>query len=636
MSPRIAFGKPATTFRTLTDDSFLQQLAFSKAAAGKFKQAARQGDADAFARRLKKTSALARPARRGKQVSTTPASAGFASWSQPTSEGSELVGLLEAFGAAGRHAKKKKIAASSKKKSARPAPAADFATLEQQLGNVLGRGDELSPFELHALLELLLTSGSKLSNEVLLLAWRTALQATVDLSAESEQFAETTVDLDQRLLVLGELRFLGGMVFSEIEGADKLLKAGRKSLVQDLLESTDNDGTPRADLLERLPLWIAPLVRSSYWSRELDQPLWDADAEERFQQLLTAVAQFCRVDGRAALSNGFGRDVASLLTWASPLAGWKKNSPPARLLSNIASQKSSVKKRDRLAAEAKSTRKRPVMQSDWARLACLRSDWSPEADSLVVAHHREKPLLDLTACGTQLLEGVWDIDVSVDGKQLEFTDHWTCTCWFSDKDADYLEVQLTFDSGIQVERQLLLSRKSHLVLLADVVSGAGEERIDYVSRLPLVSGIDVDAAKMTRECRLKAGNRRARAFPLALPAERVMGTPGDFRLVDSGLELRQSAIGGLYAPVVLDWDPSRRRSPADWKTLTVTQQRQVLKSDTASGHRLLLGDLHLFVYRSVSKSHEISRAVLGHHTSSETVVGQFDSAGDVDPILIVE
>jgi hypothetical protein len=154
--------------------------------------------------------------------------------------------------------------------------------------------------------------------------------------------------------------------------------------------------------------------------------------------------------------------------------------------------------------------------------------------------------------------------------------------------------------------------------------------------LPLVAGVDVDADTLTRECRLSSRRCRARAFPLALPAERVHSGFGSFANGGAGLQLRQAAAGGLYAPIVIDWHPDRRRGYADWRVLTVTQDRRVLKSDAAAAHRLRVGDLQLFIYRSVSKPHPLPRAALGHHTANETVVGSIDDSGDITPILLVE
>jgi hypothetical protein len=94
-------------------------------------------------------------------------------------------------------------------------------------------------------------------------------------------------------------------------------------------------------------------------------------------------------------------------------------------------------------------------------------------------------------------------------------------------------------------------------------------------------------------------------------------------------------VGGLYAPVIFDWTPSRKNTDADWRTLTVTESGRKVKTDRASGHRLRIGNQQLLIYRSLAPTEEL-RTVLGHHTGNETIFGRFDKNGDVTPLLIVE
>ena len=118
----------------------------------------------------------------------------------------------------------------------------------------------------------------------------------------------------------------------------------------------------------------------------------------------------------------------------------------------------------------------------------------------------------------------------------------------------------------------------------------------------------------TREVQLTMKGFRARAFPLAIPQDRVLSTPHDFSGEDGRLTLKQVADGeGLFAPIIFDWDPARSRGTAQWRTLTVTEDGRVIGGDIAAGHRLKINDLQLLVFRSL-KTTGHSRAVLGHHT----------------------
>jgi hypothetical protein len=180
----------------------------------------------------------------------------------------------------------------------------------------------------------------------------------------------------------------------------------------------------------------------------------------------------------------------------------------------------------------------------------------------------------------------------------------------------------------------LLTRADDLLFLADVVIADDEARIEYSSRLPLAPDVTATADTRTRSCSLATKSGSARAFPLGLPCERIAGAAGRFAASNGLLELRHSARGGLFAPIVVDWNPDRLRSTAVWRPLTVAQNGVILPARSAAGYRLQIGAAQWLVYRSLSRIPE-PRTVLGHHTLYETVIGRF-AHGSVDPIVSVE
>jgi hypothetical protein len=122
---------------------------------------------------------------------------------------------------------------------------------------------------------------------------------------------------------------------------------------------------------------------------------------------------------------------------------------------------------------------------------------------------------------------------------------------------------------------------------------------------------------------------------VGLPQDRVLSTSGNCCEKEGHLDLKQETTGrGLYLPVVFDWHPQRRRAPADWRSLTVTEPGRVVGRDGAAGHRLRVGKQQLLVYRSLVATPE-ARAVLGQHTRYETVIGSID-AGEMNPIIMVD
>src|SRR5262249_11028279 len=118
--------------------------------------------------------------------------------------------------------------------------------------------------------------------------------------------------------------------------------------------------------------------------------------------------------------------------------------------------------------------------------------------------------------------------------------------------------------------------------------------------------------------------------------DHLQGTAGSFQERDGRLELTQVGTnGGLYVPIVLDWDPRRRAQRAEWRSLTVTETGHVVSPHRAAGHRLRAGRQQLLIYKSLVRPDD-ARAVLGYHTWYDALVGTLDAAGTVDPIVMVE
>jgi hypothetical protein len=116
--------------------------------------------------------------------------------------------------------------------------------------------------------------------------------------------------------------------------------------------------------------------------------------------------------------------------------------------------------------------------------------------------------------------------------------------------------------------------------------------------------------------------------------DRVENAPGAAEIDGKHLTLRCSGLGGVYAPLVFDWNPRRRADPVDWRALTVTEDRRRIGPAEAAGHRLRIGGRQLLIYRGLDGS-KAMRAVLGHHHGSESVIARFTD-GDVEPLVLVQ
>ena len=337
--------------------------------------------------------------------------------------------------------------------------------------------------------------------------WRTALTAAIQrTNAGSGTSAVPEVGADSSAagpesgrFVDAELAWQAGLLFAPVSGAVRVAASARNELCRMLVESTDSGGVPSAEMVDELPNWLATLVRGREWGRRFACPLFDVPHERRFRALLGAMSRLCRGDGRPAFSNGQANGLCGIwLAAAASVSGRQRASSPAlRYLLSLGAdcprgsfqgriengrpspetntvrhntvRHNTVRHNTVRRNTVRHKRVNPVFQSDNSRLACLRSNWTRDANSLTVLHHGRFPAVELAARGKVLLTGDWQIEIRVGDEDIAFDGPWSCSCWYSDDEGDYLELQARLTAEIRIERQLLLARKDDLLFLADAV-----------------------------------------------------------------------------------------------------------------------------------------------------------------------
>ena len=456
------------------------------------------------------------------------------------------------------------------------------------------------------------------------------------------------------VIATGELRLTTGALTSDLHGMAELAAAGRETMLQVLELGTDTDGTPAARLMPDLAAWLAPCIRSMQCLQRGGVTPPDEASQERFAALIGFAGAQLHNDGQLGLSRDRAGDLqpaesdstpgevtrlwtdADILHEAARVAGLKADSRARRLIRDI--RKGNTKAGSTKSGGGSARGLLPAVQSDWAATACLRSTWSSQADLVTATWNSRFPQLDLSTRGRSLWCGAWELEVLLGGERVELADSWDCSCWFSDRDGDFLELQQTFDDGLHIERQIYLSRQEHFLLLADCISGVDLAHIVCRSKLPQLIGVETALDDDTREMRFRSGRKQlARLIPGMLPDDRVHSAAGSFSTDedDGRVVLETTSRGGLYAPLLIDWEPRRRRSLADWSRLTVTRENQILETADAAGCRMRLGNHQLLCYRSLTRE-AAARAVLGLHTRCETVIGRFPPTGEVQILVQVD
>ena len=275
------------------------------------------------------------------------------------------------------------------------------------------------------------------------------------------------------------------------------------------------------------------------------------------------------------------------------------------------------------------------MHSEWAATAVMRPDWSRSAPQLTVLYPGASCRVEL-ACGKDVLwSGEWGLAVALDGTPAAPTSEWSELCWLSDKDVDYLELEIEFGEGVRVQRHLLLASEDRFLFLADAILGSRPSAIRYCGTLPLWPGVAFREACETCDGMLVGRKPRAMVLPLALPEWLADRRRGEMQQTAAGLELRQSAEGrALFAPLFFDLDRRRKTKPATWRHLTVAESWANQPNDVAVGYRVAIGRKQWLLYRSLTPPR--NRTLLGHNLSTETLVARFGRNGQVEPLIEIE
>ena len=638
----IAFFEDADAFRKLSDAELIQSIRWRKKASNSLTAASEAGDVNGLARilqrRIEKLAAQSPVESFSQRYLSEWSLAAF----NPTSSRQSLAQIIyphsqELFSGAVTFKNRK---ARSSKKRHRINPR-ELSTWIQSARDK----EPLTPFEQLVLSEVVAFHADQFDAEYFFELWRLLLESSLTLSAqqaegENSELEQMDVSADQLAVLRAELPFRTGLIFRDIANSDQLWKQGRKQINAFVCSETDTDGVFEAQLYDRLPFWLAAVVRCEVWGKVFGKKIWFEDASDRLPDIFRRASVLCDASGGMQMCDwSMSADIVSS---GARLFGLKKKSRERKFLDNLPtmhseskSAKQSPKTKPRPAAKRKPKGEPVSYQSDWAEAACLRNDLRVDADTVLVRHNDTVPEFDLAALGVRLLSGNWTFNLILDGKPVTSDLGWSCSCWHSDSDGDYIEMQSQPQESVRIERQIFLSRSDHFAVFADAVVTRSDVRVELESGLPLPAETRGEHDVRTREIRLTASDLAARVFPLSLHQDRVQSVAGSQSVEADYVVTRQTAIGGLYAPVFVDWHPDRQSEDAVWRQLTVTEARRVVTRDEAASYRMQIGSRQWFVFRNM-KTDGIPRCALGHHTGHETVIGRFTAKGLVLPLVVVD
>lgn len=498
-----------------------------------------------------------------------------------------------------------------------------------------------TPFELIALLTILQTRRAELKDETLQRLFTLCVVASQELSLQIDTTPPGMETADQHLLRRGELPLMISRVFEAIQGASHLRKQGRETLIRLIDEETDTDGTPHGRILGRLPLFVAGFTRTLSCHGSSDSSLLSNTATKRYAQLVRQAALLADRDGRTPLASAEVFSPASLLHSSVVIAQFDKRDPAVVVSKAIANDAPGSSASAKVKPKG-SSYSQESDQSEWGGVAIFRGDFAKPPCHCVFDFHSAQPRFELRLSGKNVISGPWTVETRIGGELLEEPDGWSVVCWFSDEEADYIELLAELPSGIRLTRHVIYANDDDLLILAASVQNAGDATIETTVTLPVTNG-KCSRDKENRLVHIKGGDP-VRVIPLGLAQDPFDGTAGRIELGngDAGETIvveQANSADGLCVPIAFDLNAKGKyRRPLDWRRLTVAENGRVLPRGRADAWRLRIGahdDSPQWLYYQSLEIPQFNRSVLGLHTPFEMVFGRFED-GEVDSLVHVE
>jgi hypothetical protein len=401
-------------------------------------------------------------------------------------------------------------------------------------------------------------------------------------------------------------------------------------------ELLDEQGLPKFANFARLRPLLACWTRSRAMADELKPARWKKAARKQYSLLVRQALRVTRHDGTQVFSRQEVDRAAERELWSAAVqfSGNKKNERIAAVTGLTEKKAKPARAQSREVSDSKLPS--PATNSEWSAFGLLRTDWSVDSTRLAVGYSGRRIATELTSGSDIIWSGHCQPQVRFQGELLQPTGDWEEVCWLSDRDVDYLEVDIALGPNVRVERHMMLAREDNFLFWADAILANEPGDIDYRLALPLTQPTRFEPAKETREGMLIGSKRRGCVLPLALPEWRIDPRFGSCEAADDGLVLRQSAprAHGMFVPMFIDLDRRRFGREITWRQLTVAENRQNVPSDLAAGYRVQVGREQWLMYRSLTPA--VGRTLLSHHLLTQFLVGRFTPKGTVEVLVEIE
>ncbi len=433
-----------------------------------------------------------------------------------------------------------------------------------------------------------------------------------------------------------------------------LLEASKAmdNLAELLERNEDNPAAWLAHGTTYLRASLASVLRCRVLANALGLRKWYPPQQQSLAELLTHAARWARPDGSQLLAASHVPPRSKAI-WDALIK--QTRSPKSMLaamslvgLTNVDAELGGKKSQAGKRSNAKQPNGKPLRPKklpantyfcEDAAGALLQSDWNQKGSRVAIDYSDTQICLEvLGPKGKPILAGEWTAEVELDGQSQLQLDEWTQSCWFSDDDVDYLELEAKFGQHARVQRQIMLFREDRWLFVGDALLCEEPGNWALTSRLPLASGAEFEPdPKNTEGAICTPSGARCLALPLYLPEWRRQAVAASLTSDEQSLVVRHATSGQrrLFSPVLISLCNRHAKKPFTWRRLTVGEDLRIVGSDEAAAYRVQSGKDQFLFYRTLAPP--LRRTALGLHTLAEFYAARFTAAnGDVDTLIEVE
>ena len=396
-----------------------------------------------------------------------------------------------------------------------------------------------------------------------------------------------------------------------------------KNVIVSLEESLGDDDLPHANMFSDFQETLASWTRMYFACQKApDVPSCPEDIELLFQRCAR---------NSLLLSRG---DHETFCTHTRSMPGWKRLRELAVTLAGEPSDKRLLctrqpKSASRVRSYSKYALPEMSFQSDWSECAVARSSWDLGTAGIYVTYS-ESMQIEMEGANGLIISSVGEPRVSLHGETdsstLNRISEWSCTSWFNDHEAVYMEFESRFSNDVTVQRQLVMAKDESVVLMADAVISEVEDTLSYSCEVELSDRLQMFEAEEHSEGFVVGLEPEALVLPMGLDEWRQSDLKGSLRRSDEGFVYSiNHQDGALYAPLLFCLSRDAGTEPYTWRRLSVAEGLSRTPNSTAVGYRAQFNESQWLIYRSLAPP--ASRSILGQNTTAEFIFGAVDDKG---------